>query len=136
MISRDNECQILFSHMVATIAYFKEINRVLSAVTASSKYRNALSNSGTLQVILHVSKAKDFSTRCSNPETREVMWEKMSSTTDVLTCILGIIYMDTCLCNSTNCTHIRKSSSRKRNTKHKPISNPCLSNRDQCKSLF
>ena len=66
-----------FSHMIAIIAYFKEINRVLSAVTASSKNRSALSNSVTLQVILHVSKDKDFSTRCSNAEIREVMWEKI-----------------------------------------------------------
>ena len=42
-----------FSHMVALIAYFKEINRVLSAVTASSINRYALSNSVVLQVILH-----------------------------------------------------------------------------------
>ena len=62
-----------FSHMIAIVAYFKEINRVLSAVTASSKNRYALSNSVTLQVILHVSKDKDFSTRCSNAEIREVM---------------------------------------------------------------
>ena len=64
-----------FSHMIARIAYFKEINRVLSAVTASSKNRYALSNSMTLQVIIHVSKDKDFSTRCSNAEIREVMCE-------------------------------------------------------------
>ena len=62
--------------MIAIIAYFKEINRVLSAVTASSKNRYTLSNSVTLQVILHLSKDKDFSTRCSNAEIREVMWEK------------------------------------------------------------
>ena len=61
------------SHMIAIIAYFKEINRVLSAVTASSKNRHALSNSVTLQVILHASKDKDFLTRCSNAEIREVM---------------------------------------------------------------
>ena len=60
-----------FSHMIAIIAYFKEINRVLSAVTASSKNRYVLSNSVTFQVILHVSKDKDFSTRCSNAEIRE-----------------------------------------------------------------
>ena len=61
--------------MIAIIAYFKEINRVLSAVhvTATSKNRYALSNSVTLQVILHLSKDKDFSTRCSNAEIREVM---------------------------------------------------------------
>ena len=58
-----------FSHMIAIIAYFKEINRVLSAVTASSKNRYALPNS----VTLHMSKDKDFSTRCSNAEIREVM---------------------------------------------------------------
>jgi len=58
------------------VAYFKEINRVLSVVTASSKNRYASSNSRTSQVILYVSKDKDFSTRCSNPEKREVMWEK------------------------------------------------------------
>ena len=51
---------------IAIIAYFKELNRVLSAVTASSKNRYALSNSVTLHVILHVSKDKDFSTGCSN----------------------------------------------------------------------
>ena len=62
-----------FSYMIAIIAYFKEINRVLSAVTASSKNRYALSISVSSQVILHMSKDKDFSTRCSNPETREVM---------------------------------------------------------------
>ena len=64
-----------FSHMIAIITYFKEINRVLSAVTASSKTRYDLSNSETSQVILHVSKDKDFSTRCSNAEIREVMRE-------------------------------------------------------------
>jgi len=64
-----------FSPIITKIGYFKKINRVLSAVTANSKSRNALSNSGTLQVILNVSKDKDFSTRCSNSEIREVMWE-------------------------------------------------------------
>jgi len=62
-----------FSDMIAIIAYCKEINRVLSAVTASSKNRYALSNSVTLQVIFHVLKDKDVSTRCSNAEIREVM---------------------------------------------------------------
>ena len=61
-----------FSHMIARIP-FKEINQVLSAVTASSKNRYALSDSVALQVILHVSKDKDFSTRCFNAEIREVM---------------------------------------------------------------
>ena len=68
-----------FSHIITKTAYFKEINRFLSAVTASSKNRNTLSNNGTLKVILHVSKDKDFSTRCSNPETREDMWENYVS---------------------------------------------------------
>ena len=62
-----------FSHMIAIIAYFKEINRVLSAVTDSSKNKYVLSDSLTLQVILHVSKDKDFSTCCSNAEIWEVM---------------------------------------------------------------
>ena len=62
-----------FSHMIAINAYFKEIKRVLSAVTASSKIRYALSNSVTSQVILYVSKDNDFSTRCSNAEIREFM---------------------------------------------------------------
>ena len=61
-----------FSHIITKIAYFKEINRVLPA---SSKNRNALSNSGTLQVILHVSKDKDFSTRCST-RRQEKLCEK------------------------------------------------------------
>ena len=62
-----------FSHIITKIAYFKEIKQVFSAVTASSKNRYALSNSVALQVILHVSKDMDFSTRCSNAEIREVM---------------------------------------------------------------
>ena len=62
-----------FSHMIAIIAYFIEINLALSAVTASSKNIYALSKRVTLQVILHVSKDKDFSTRCSNAEIRKVM---------------------------------------------------------------
>ena len=67
------------------IAYFKEINQVLSAVTASSKNRCAYSPIVTSQVILHVSKDKDFSTR-SNPETRVsyvrnkmLSWNKLDS---------------------------------------------------------
>ena len=62
-----------FSHMIAIIAYFKEINRALSTLTARSENRCAYSNSVTSQVILHMSKDKDFSTRCSNEEIREVM---------------------------------------------------------------
>ena len=61
-----------FSDMIAIIAYSKEINQVLSAVTASSKNRYAMSNSVTPQFILHVSKDKDFSNRCSSAEIREV----------------------------------------------------------------
>ena len=63
-----------FSHMIAITAYFKEINRVLSAVTASSKNRH-LTCSVTTQIILNVSKDKKFSTRCSIAEIREVVWE-------------------------------------------------------------
>ena len=41
LISRDNACQDSFSHIITKIAYIKEINRILSAVTSSSKNRFA-----------------------------------------------------------------------------------------------